>query len=185
MTPLEIFRDMYFKDANITKHLVSAVCKEYAGILETQFFYIDNKETPSFAYHNYKPKIKPSQLELVKGYLQNKEFFEAYTGDPLEWKQGFIENIKPSYKDGAIDLGYIRRGEPLDITIDDYIKQHVDKTEDTNYKDFTQTDRDFALVMRYVLDHPLQTKKLGNCTLIGIPEFSACKHGYMFLIFDK
>lgn len=184
MTPLEIFRDMYFKDANITKHLVSAVCKGQGNIFETQFFYIDNKETPSFAYHNYKPKIKPSQLELVKGYLQKQEFFEDYTGGVLQWREGFIENIKPSYKDGVIDLGYIRRGKPLDITIDDYIKQHVDRTENVGYKDFTQTDKDFALVMRYVLGHPLQIKKLGNCTLIGIPELSACKHGFQFLIFD-
>lgn len=184
MTPLEIFRDMYFKDANITKHLVGAACSRYGDIYELQIFYIDNKETPSFCYHNYKPKIKPSQLELVKGYLQKQEFFEAYTGSVLEWKQGFIENIKPSYKDGDITLRFIPRGEPLDITINDYIKQHVVRTENVGYKDFTQTDKDFALVMRYVLGHPIHTKRLGNGTLIGIPELSDCKHGFQFLIFD-
>lgn len=184
MTPLEIFRDMYFKDANVTKNLVSAGCRGYEGLFEIQFFYIDNKDTPSFCYRNYKPKIKPSRLELVKGYLQKNEFFEAYTGSVLEWKQGFIENINPSYKDGDIDLRYTPRGEPLDVTIDDYIKQYIDRTENEGYKDFTQTDKDFALVMRYILEHPLQTKKLGNCTIIGIPELSACKHGFQFLIFD-
>ena len=182
MTPLEIFRDMYFKDANVTKQRIGALHRP-AGLHEIQFFYINRSDKPSFAYYNYKPKIKPSQENLIRGFLQRGDFLADFERSHLVFEKGFLDNVKASYEDGDIILEGTDFSERVDTKVEDYIEEVLDKTEIKDYT-FTQTDRDFALVMRYMLEHPLQTKKLGNCTLIGIPEFSASKHGYMFLIFD-
>lgn len=183
MKPLEIFRDIYFKDAKVTKQRIGSLHRP-AGLNEIQFFYIDGSDKPSFAYYNYKPKIKPSQEELIRGRLQREDFFADFDiGSFLVFEKGFLDNVKASYKDGDIILEGTEFARRVDTKVEDYIKEVLDKTEVKDYN-FTKKDDDFALVLHYLLDSPIQKRKLGNATLIGTPELSACKYGYMFLIFD-
>lgn len=183
MKPLEIFRDMYFKDADVTKQRIGALHRP-AGLNEIQFFYIDRSDKPSFAYYNYKPKIKPSQEELIRGFLQRGDFLADFERSHLVFEKGFLDNVKASYKDGDIILEGTDFSERVDTKVEDYIEEVLDKTEIKDYS-FTQKDDDFALVLRYILDTKLQKHRLGNATIIRTPELATSKHGYMFLIFDK